>query len=79
MRAVASCAVPDSPTTSMSPVALEQVAQPATDDLVVVEQEHADRLAGVHGPDCASPQLNIAGSTWIQVCRAPATTRPSAS
>ena len=39
-------------------VALEQVAQPAPDDLVVVEQEDADRLAGVHGADCARPRLS---------------------
>ena len=42
IRRVASCAEPDSPTTSMSPSALQQVAQAAPDHLVVVEQEHSD-------------------------------------
>ena len=45
IRRVASSARPDSPTTSMSAVALEQLAQPAADDLVVVEEEDADQLA----------------------------------
>ena len=40
----ASSAVPASPTTSMSPLGLEQVPQAAAHDLVVVEEEHTDHV-----------------------------------
>ena len=43
IRARACAAVPASPTTSMSSSRLEQLGDPAPDDLVVVEQEHRDR------------------------------------
>ena len=48
MRASASAAVPASPTTSRSPSASRSSLTPATDDLVVVEEEHPHCVA--HGP-----------------------------
>ena len=55
MRAAASWASPDSPTTTMSPLGLQQRAQALPDDLVVIEQEDPDGRGSVGHGVCLAP------------------------
>ena len=57
MRRVASCAEPDSPTTSMSPGGAQQVGEATTDDLMVVEQEDTDHPSFIPAGDRRSKDL----------------------